>query len=200
MHFLTETKPLVNSVNIAVYELLTKAPSPVSLAAMKDYLKITTSDDDAIIQTRIDAATEWGEKITGRDFRAITWKLLLDCFADRIELCRDPVISITTVKHLVDAVLVTVPDTVYYLKKLPESSEILLNEDQEWPTDTDNREQAIEIEFATTGFRCQDTIIEAIQRHVAQWYFNRGDCADMAVSAKMAGVLDNYAPFTIQRI
>lgn len=186
--------------NIAVYGLLTKAASPVSLSVMKDYLKVTTSADDAIIQLRIDAATEWGEKITGRDFRAKTWKLQLDCFTTRIELRRDPVISITTVKHLVDGILVTVPNTVYYLKKLGYFSEILLNDGQEWPTDTDNREQAIEIEFATVGFGCQDIIIEAIQRHVAQWYFNRGDCADMAVSAKIAGVLDNYAPFTIQRI
>jgi len=187
-------------VNTAVYQRVSVAASPVSLADMKSYLKITTTADDALIQAMIDAATEWGEKYTGRDFRAITWDLLLDCFTDRIELRRDPVASVTTVKHLVDAVLVTVPAATYYLKKLTQSSEILLNEDQEWPTDTDNREQAIEIRFVTEGFQCQESIIEAIKRHVAFWYRNRGDCADCKGSAEGAGVTIIYDQFRISRV
>lgn len=167
---------------------------------MKAYLKITTTADDLLIQSMIDAATEWGEKYTGRDFRAVTWDLLLDRFTDRIELRRDPVASISTVKHLVSGSLVTVPNTVYYLKKLVQSSEILLNEDQQWPTDTDNREQVIEIQFVTEGFRCQDSIIDAIERHVAMWYRNRGDCPDVKTSADGAGVTIIYDQFRISRV
>ena len=186
--------------NRAIYKRVSVATSPVLLAAMKSYLKITTTSDDTLIQSMIDAATEWGEKYTGRDFRAITWDLLLDCFTDRIELRRDPVASITTVKHLVSGSLVTVASTVFYLKKLVQSSEILLNEDQEWPTNTDNREQAIEIRFVTEGFECQDSIIDAIRRHVAFWYRNRGDCPDVKNSAKNAGVTPIYDQFRISRV
>lgn len=167
---------------------------------MKAYLKITTTADDSLIQSMIDAATEWGEKYTGRDFRAVTWDLLLDRFTDRIELRRDPVASITTVKHLVSGSLVTVPNTVYYLKKLVQSSEILLNEDQEWPTDTDNREQVIEIQFVTEGFRCQESIIDAIERMVAFWYRNRGDCPDTNSAAKLSGITIIYDQFRISRV
>ena len=187
-------------VNVAVYDLVSAVASPVSLAAMKGYLKITSTADDALIQSMIDAATEWGEKYTGRDFRAITWDLLLDCFTDRISLRRDPVDSITTVKHLVSGSQVTVPSTVYYLKKLTQSSEILLNEDQEWPTDTDNREQAIEIQFVTKGYRCQNEIINAIERTVAFWYRNRGDCADVKRAVEGAGVTIIYNQFRISRV
>lgn len=186
--------------NVAVYNLVSMEASPVSLTVMKGYLKITSTADDALIQSMIDAATEWGEKYTGRDFRAITWDLLLDCFTDRIELRRDPVASVTTVKHLVSGSQVTVPSTVYYLKKLVLSSEILLNEDQEWPTDTDNREQAIEIQFVTKGYRCQQSIIDAIERHVAFWYRNRGDCPDAKKSAEGAGVTVIYNQFRISRV
>ncbi len=186
--------------NVAVYQLVSAAASPVSLADMKLYLKITTTADDALIQAMIDSATEWGEKYTGRDFRAITWDLLLDRFTDRIELRRDPVASVTTVKHLVSGSLVTVPATVFYLKKLVQSSEILLNEDQVWPTNTDDREQVIEIRFVTEGFRCQDSIIEAIKRHVAFWYRNRGDCPDVKDAARRTGVTIIYDQFRISRV
>lgn len=185
--------------NTDVYKLVSSLPGPVTLAVMKDFLKITSTADDALIQSMLDAATEWGEKVTGRDFRAITWDLLLDCFATRIPLRRDPVASIAMVEHLVDAALVTVPSAIFYLKKLVQSSEILLNEGKDWPTDTDNREQVIKIRFVTEGFRCQDSIKEAIQRHVALWYRNRGDCADVEISAKRAGVNSIYGQFTVQR-
>ena len=184
----------------AVYKLESAVASPVSLAVMKSYLKITTITDDALIQSMIDASTEWGEKYTGRDFRAITWDLLLDKFTDRIELRRDPVASVTTVKHLVDAVLVTVPATVFYLKKLVQSSEILLNENQEFPTNTDNREQVVEIRFVTEGFRCQDSIINAIERTVAFWYRNRGDCRNSGEASRRSGATITYDQFRISRV
>lgn len=184
----------------AIYKLVSAAASPVTLSTMKSYLKITATADDTLIQSMIDAATEWGEKYTGRDFRAINWDLLLDEFTDRIPLRRDPVASVATVKHLVSGSLVTVPSTVFYLKELVQSSEILLNEDQEWPTDTDNREQTIEIRFITEGFRCQDSIIDAIERHVAFWYRNRGDCPNAKASAEGAGVTAIYNQFRISRV
>lgn len=184
----------------AVYKRVSVAASPVLLADMKAYMKITTTADDALIQAMIDAATEWGENYTGRDFRAITWDLLLDEFTDRIALRRDPVASVTTVKHLVDAALVTVDATTYYLKKLVQSSEILLNEDKDWPTNTDDREQAIEVRFVTEGYRDQDAIISAIMRTVAFWYRNRGDCPDVNTAIANAGVTLFFNQFRISRV
>lgn len=186
--------------NVAVYQKVSAEASPVSLASMKAYLKITAAADDTIIQAMIDAATEWGEKYTGRDFRAITWDLLLDRFTDRIELRRDPVATVTTVKHLVSGSLVTVLSTVFYLKKLVQTSEILLNEDQEWPTDSDDREQVVEIRFVTEGFQCQDSIIQAIERTVAFWYRNRGDCPDVKAAIDGAGVTIILDQFRISRV
>lgn len=187
-------------VNDTVYILVSEATSPVLLADMKLYLKITTTSDDTLIQTMIDAATTWGENYTGRDFRAITWQLLLDCFTDRIELKRDPVASVTTVEYLVNDALVTVSADVYYLKKLTQSSEILLNEDQEWPTDGDDREQGIEITFLTEGYFRQDLIIDAIYRLVAFWYRNRGDCSGCKGAAESSGATIIFDQFRISRV
>ncbi len=208
-----------------VYELISAGASPVSLATMKSFLKITNTVDDALIQVLIDAATEFGEKYTGREFRANQWKLLLDSFFDlsnsrhhdrhnslefktltlgrissRIMLNRDPVDVVDSVQHLVDTDLVTVDSSIFYLKKNTQDSEILLFENQEWPDDTDNREQAIEILFTTKAYRCINSIIEAIQMHVANLYINRGDCPDAASGAKDSGAIAIYNQFRIARI
>ena len=162
-------------------------------------MKITSSAEDDVIKSIINMATTFGEKYTGRDFRANTWTLLLDCFGARIELRRDPVATITFVKHLVSDSQVTVATSVYYLKKGVQSSEILLQDGQDWPTDTDEREQAIEIEFVTEAYRCIDQIKEAMLRHIAYLYTNRGDC-DTKNAAIESGASFIYDQFRIARV
>ena len=182
-----------------LYVLKTAGASPVLLADMKSYMKVTSSADDALIQAMIDAATEWGEKYTGREFTANTWQLLLDSFAARIELRRSPVDTIDSITHLVSGSPVTIATSVYYLKKGNFCSEVLLQEDQSWPTNTDEREQAITIEFTTEKYRCGDMIDLSIKRHVAFWYQNRGDCSDCDGAASGSGVTAIYDLFKIPR-
>jgi len=186
-------------IQSAVYVFVSELASPVLLPAMKTYLKVTHALDDTLIQEMIDACTKWGEKFTGRDFRAITWQLLLDLFPERILLRRDPVDTITSINHLVSGAPVLVPAADYYLKKNTQNSEILLVENADWPTNTDNREQAITIQFVTKGYVCQDSIISAIKRHVAHWYYNRGDC-DCECAGDQSGVKSIYGQFRITRV
>ncbi len=206
-----------------VYELVAFGASPVSLADMKAWLKVTAVSEDALIQALIDSATEWGEKYTGRDFRANQWKLLLDsfvdpghqhigsivspnqllfgvCFTERIELKRDPVDTVDSITHLVSGSPVVVTATDYYLKKLTQSSEILLFEDKEWPLDTDRQEQAIVVSFTTKAYRCLNEIITAIKLHVTSLYTNRGDCPDSEQAAKESGATMIYDQFRISRV
>ena len=213
-----------------VYELVAFGTSPVSLAGMKAWLKVTAVSEDALIQALIDSATEWGEKYTGRDFRANQWKLLLDSFVDpgntsnrfkrqhigsivspnqllfgfclteRIELKRDPVDTVDSITHLVSGSPVVVTATDYYLKKLTQSSEILLFENKEWPLDTDNQEQAIKVSFTTKAYRCLNEIIMAIKLHVTSLYTNRGDCPDSEQAARESGATMIYDQFRISRV
>lgn len=183
-----------------MYKFVSAAAAPVTVSEMKSFLRVSTTADDVLIGLMIDAATQWGESYTGRSFRAVTWQLLLDEFCDRIEIRRDPVDTITHVKHLVDDVQVTVASSVYYLKSLTQTSEILLVENQAWPTDTDSREQAIEIEFVTNSYYKADLIVAAIKQHVAHWYRNRGDCFDAAHAARDSGAMMIYNQFRIERV
>ena len=56
-----------------IYELVSFGTSPVSLDKMKTFLKITNDSEDDLIKALIDSATQWGEKYTGREFRANKW-------------------------------------------------------------------------------------------------------------------------------
>ena len=107
---------------------------------------------------------------------------------------------VDSVTHLVDAAPVTVLNTDYYLKKLTQSSEILLFDDKQWPTDTDDREQAIEVTFTTKAYRCLEEIVNAIKLHVANLYTNRGDCPDSESAAVNSGATLFYDQFRIARV
>jgi len=181
-----------------LYEIVAFGVAPVSLSDMKDYLKVTGTAQDALIQSMITAATEWGEKYTGREFRANQWKLSIDCFEPRIEVRKSPVATIDEVAHFVSGVPVVVDSSVYYLKKGNFSSETLLSDGQDWPVDTDEREQAITIDFTTEQYKCGDLIEAGIKQHVAHWFYNRGDCScDSA--ANDSGVKSIYSLFKLQR-
>lgn len=186
------------------YTLTTPGTSPLTLDDAKDWMKVDVTTDDALIQSLIDAATEWGQKYTTRDFSANTWTMLDDFFTDPIELRRSPVASITSVKHLVSDVLTTVSADVYYLKKKTQFSEILTNTDESWPTNTDDREQAIEVVFVSGPVACQDQVITALARHVAFMYQNRGDCECAATqvedAAGASGAKQLYDLLRIPRI
>lgn len=183
------------------YDFVSSVGSPVTLDDAKNYMKADDNDDD-LIQSMIDAATSWGESFTGRDFRAITYDLKLDLFTDRILIKRDPVKTITSVKHLVLGSEVTVDSAIYYLKKNTQNSEILLISGESWPTDTDDREQAITVRFATEGYKRQEEIKNAIKMHVSEWYRNRSGCEgdDCESSAHTSGITSIYGQFRITRI
>lgn len=163
-----------------VYVLDDAGASPVKLSEAKEHLRLHSDADEALVQLLVNVATEAAEDYTRRDFRANTWKLLLDEFdSDGICLRRDPVASVTSITHIVSGSPVTVAASTYYLKRGVVDSLILLAEDESWPTDTDVREQAIEVTFATMAHRRVESAKEAILRMVAHLYENRGDDAQL---------------------
>lgn len=176
-----------------------KGASPLSVADAKTYMKVTASADDTIISDIIGGATTWGERYTGREFRANTWVLTLDHFTDSIIISRDHVNSVTTVKHYVDDVLITVPDTVYYLDIHHTYSELHLKSGQIWPTNSDDREDAVKVTFDTKSYHDTETIKLALYRHVAFLYSNRGDCG-VEDAAKKSGAIELYNTMKIARI
>lgn len=188
--------------NFQLYELDSLGISPVSLTDMKAYLNIANSLSDTLIQSLIDTCTDWGETYTARDFRANTYTLLIDDFATRIELRKNPTDSVTSIEYIVNSVFVVVDASIYYLKNGLQFSEILLNESKSWPTDGDTIEQAVKISFLTKAVdaRKLQMATTAIKRHVAYMFENRGDCDSPNSCADAAGVKPLYDFLRIQRV
>ncbi len=189
------------------YERTKKADSPVELADVKSYLKLPSAagPDDTLIQLLIDSATDYAEKYTTRDLRKNRWKVLIDVFTDRICLRRDPINSITLIQRQVSGVLTPVATTVYYLKNNTQFSEVLLQDGEDWPTDVDEREHAIEITFQTKAHRCLDQVTNGIYRHVSFLYENRGDCDPTGLgvttdAAVQSGATKLYDQVRISRV
>jgi hypothetical protein len=181
------------------YELSDNGTLPISLKSAKEYLKIENSAENETIQHMIATVVQFAERYTGRDMRIKTWKLVTDCFEDRILLRKSEIASVTSVKYLVDDSLSTIADTVYYLKKGYQFSEVLLKSEQVWPSDLDAVESGIEIIFATQVPRyIEQSKIGALE-HSAYLYANRGDC-DVDVAALKSGATEKYDQGRIQRI
>ena len=82
-------------------KLITAATVPVvTLAEAKLHLRVDITDDDLLIQSLVEAATELVEQATGRALMPQTWELTLDAFPDRFEITRVPAVSVTSIKYV----------------------------------------------------------------------------------------------------
>lgn len=186
-----------------LYKLTETGNNPISLKDAKGYLKIDDTADDTVIRLLLTAVIEYAEQLTGRDYRTNTWKLFLDNFEDRICLRKSPVDAITLVQYTLAGTLTTIVNTVYVLKIGHQFSEVLLQDEQEWPTDGDDvettNEHTIEITFTTEIPRHISEAKLAMLQHLAFFYQNRGDC-DVRTAAEQSGADKLYDHFRIERI
>ncbi len=92
------------------------ATEPVSLADAKAYLKVDTTDDDALITRLISAARARAEWHTGRAFVTQNWTLWLDGWPDSgvIEIPLPPLQSVTSLTTWAPDDTATVMDASLY--------------------------------------------------------------------------------------
>lgn len=79
---------------------LPAAARPISLAAAKEHLRATSSDEDALIGALIGAAAGHVESFCRRALVKQTRKLVLDCFPSVIEPQRSPLRSVSSIQYL----------------------------------------------------------------------------------------------------
>ena len=149
---------------------------PIDLATVKNYLKISTSADDALIDILIRSATDFAEEYTKRNFITRTYETFRDFFPRwcdsegyypcgnipgffgnlsaittggnvGFEIERSPLQSVTSIQYRVSNVLTPVVSTVFYNTIEEDYSEILTLDDQLWPDNADRRLQTITITF-----------------------------------------------------
>ena len=198
-----------------LYERLIEGTDPLDLATVKAYIKVDSTADDVLLQSMIESAVDFATSYTGRQYRADTrWRVTMDDFDNRICLRRSPVSSIISVEYLVSSVWTTVSSVVYYLKKSPTWSEVLLSDGQTWPTDLDTIEHGVRIDFETAPHaHTLDSAKLGMLRMIAAMYDDRGDCEKLMAAtsngmplavfndlARKSGAVQLWASARIPRI
>lgn len=191
----------------------------VSTADMKTYLRVDTSDDDALIDDFIDAATQQARNYLNRSLITETLELTMDGFTENndsderlarlgagvhnvsypyiighnnsVDLPFAPIQSVTSVKTFDrDNTESTFSAANYELDE--QGGRLYLNEGETWPDNLRARE-AVKIRYVS-GYGDDATdipspIVQSIKMMVAQMYECRGVC-DMPASCK--NMLNQY--------
>lgn len=186
------------------------AVSPIALELFKLHIKrkVSNTTEDVLLEMYLKGATGYAEKLMRRDLITRTYMTFRDFFPVGIqnegyypagyipnntgistseenigfEIRRSPLQTVDLIQYYVSGVLTTVAPSVYYNTIEEDYSEILTTQDNSWPTDADNRMQAIQITFKC-GMGDNDKTIphdirNAILEHTANLWANRGDCSD----------------------
>lgn len=96
--------------------VLEPAAEPVTLAELKEHLRIDTSAEDSFLSSLIASARSWIERSTGRVLITQTWQMLFDAWptSSTIFLPRPPLMSVSSVKiYDADGVANTLSPSLY---------------------------------------------------------------------------------------
>jgi uncharacterized phiE125 gp8 family phage protein len=131
------------------------ATEPVTLAEASAFLRVDSTDDEALITTLIITARQMVEDFTGRALISQTWKLVQSEWPSgcsdqgrMMELERSPLISVETVKYYPasGAAQATLASDAYLVLTGPAPGIVYLKSDQDWP-DIYDRPDAVEVNF-----------------------------------------------------
>ena len=180
---------------------------PITLEEAKNYLKVDTGDDNALITNLISVARELAETYTGLTFMSTSIQLVYDSAPSVIEIPYRPLQSVTTIETIdVDGVTSTVDTDSYTVDTsgtmfMP--GRIYLNSGYVWPTHRGFASFLITI-LAGYGDEASDvpySIRQAILVVIAHLYENRG--GEGVVKARVQAIEEAkilLLPYKIMRI
>ena len=186
----------------------------VDLSNVKSYLKVDTTTDDDLITALIKTATKLVEGYTRRELLNKVFTMYLDFFPFgrmhgntvesnfnnyTIQVKRSKLQSISSIKYYSNEILTTLDPTLYDFSIDNDYSRIYLIDSNSTFPETDERKQAVEIEFIA-GYGVSNTLIPdalktAIKIIVTYMYENRGDCVSGSELIMLSGasvILDMY--------
>lgn len=174
-------------------QIATASVEPITLAEAKAHLRVSGSDEDALIVGYLTAAREWVENATGRALLPQDWELRLDKWpeGDEIELPRPPLISITHIKTAdASGTLTSLSGSTYQTVMgsgpTAEPAIIAPVSGGEWPTLVDGVKDSVRIQYRA-GYVSPSAVPAALKSAI---YLALGDLyanREAANAAKVAG-------------
>lgn len=162
--------------------LTTKPTSlPISLDEAKVHLRVDHGDEDALIESLIEAATEWLQAACDRQFCQATYALKLPYFpAYCIEIPYPPLSSVTSITYLdTGGSSQTLSSAYYVVHTTTTPGRVLLADGYTWPS-TDTHPEAVTITFVAGSAKAGDIprmARQALLLLVGHWYEHRESVA-----------------------
>lgn len=179
------------------------AAEPVLLADAKLHLRVSVTDDDALITALIQAAREACEHEICRALITQTWEMVLDEFPEDIRLPYPPTQSIVNLKYVDrDGVLQTLAAPSYQLDSHSEPAWLVPAYGYTWP-ETRVEANAVRVQFVA-GFGAAGTDVPEVLRawmllQIAHWYGTREAANDRKLEKTpyVDRLIDRYRVYTL---
>lgn len=177
-------------------QIATPSAEPITTAEAKAHLRVSGSDEDALIVGYLIAAREWVENATGRALLPQDWELRLDEWPEgyEIELPRPPLISVTHIKTADASGTLTTLDADTYQAVMgsgptAEPAIICPAAAGEWPTLVDGVRDAVLIQYRA-GYVSASAVPAALKSAI---YLALGDLYANREAANAAKIAANPA-------
>jgi uncharacterized phiE125 gp8 family phage protein len=165
----------------------------ISNAACRLHCRVTTNDENALLDDYIESATDFAETYQNRCLRTSTWQAVYDYFPDELYLPNPPLQS-ATIAYLDSAgVSQALATTVYTVDAISQPGRIALKYTQSWPV-TYGQIAAVTVTFVagyTSAALIPARTKQAIRIIASHWYENREPIVvGMAVNTVPLSVID----------
>lgn len=148
---------------------------PVTLAEAKEQCRVDGSDEDAVLNRDIAAATAYVEAYTGSAIMTQTWELVLDRFNSAMALPKGPVQSVISVKYIdPDGFEQTATPESYTVDLASAPAWVVVN--SAWPA-TMSGVNMVKVRFVAGQATADPAIKQAILLLIGDWYEARANTA-----------------------
>jgi uncharacterized phiE125 gp8 family phage protein len=128
------------------------ATEPVTLAEVKEYLRLDGNDHDNVLNSLISSARQWCEMYQNRAYITQTWETWLDKWEFPIRLARPPLIAVSYIKYYDSTnTELTWPVTEYQVDGVTDPARVNLAYNITAPNDVLRPMNAIVVRY-TTGY------------------------------------------------
>lgn len=171
---------------MGTYSLVT-APSsePVTVAELKEHLRIDTSDDDTYLGLLIKAARQSIESEQNRAMISQVWRYKCEYFPCEFQLLPSPVTAITSITYIdLDGDTQTLSASVYQTDLTGVVGRVRLAYNQTWPNVRGGDYGGVTVNFtagAANAAAVDETDKHCIKLLCGHWYESREAVGDQAM-------------------
>jgi uncharacterized phiE125 gp8 family phage protein len=183
-------------------QLTSPSTTPVSIEEVKNHLRITSSDEDGLIEFYINAATQIVEAKTRRALITRTFRYEQEEFCTEMELPVAPLVSVQTVRYYdTSGVLTTWADTNYFVDTARILGVVKISPTASIPSVQVGSPNAVQINFTAGHGTTADSVPQGLRFVVmllaGHYFLNRapvivGGGSAMEIPATLEYAVDAY--------